>query len=107
MTLPMIHLLPSQLNFSIPKCLSGTGLRQFVEQCLSLLEIGGVKPLGEPAVDRCQELVGFGTLTLLLPQTDQAHGGSQLPGFGLLAAGNGEGLLEAGFGLGRIWSRLA
>jgi hypothetical protein len=62
------------------------------------LQVGSVKALREPAVDRCQELVGLGALTLLLPQATQAHGGAQLPGFGLLAAGNGQGLLEAGFG---------
>ena len=44
----------------------------------------------------------LGPLALLLPQPAQAHGGAQLPGFGLLAAGDGQGLLEAGFSLGRI-----
>jgi len=32
---------------------------------------------------------------------------AQLPGFGLLAAGNGEDVIEAGFGLGCIWASLA
>ncbi len=38
-----------------------------VEERLGLLEIGGVKPLGEPAVDRCQEAVSLGAFALLLP----------------------------------------
>src|SRR5215471_1742313 len=71
-------------------------LRQRVQQRLRLLEVGGVKPLGEPAVDGCQQLVGFGPLALLLPEARKAHGGAQLPGFGLLAAGNGEGEDERG-----------
>jgi hypothetical protein len=37
-------------------------------------------------------------LILLLPQARQARGGAQFPGFGLLLAGNVEGLVEAGFG---------
>src|SRR5262249_3481797 len=71
------------------------------------LEIRGVEALGEPAVDRCEELVGLGALALLLPELTQAHGRPQLPGFGLLAAGDRERLLEAGFGLHGIWDRLA
>jgi hypothetical protein len=36
-------------------------------------------------------------LVLLLPQTRQAHGGSQLQGFGLLVVGHSEGLQKACF----------
>ncbi len=31
---------------------TGVALRQRVHQCLRFLEVGGVKALGEPAVDR-------------------------------------------------------
>ena len=41
---------------------------EFLQQRLRLLEVGGVKALGEPAVDRCQQLTGLGALALLLPQ---------------------------------------
>src|SRR6266446_406580 len=69
---------------------------QCIKQCSSLLEVSGVKPLGEPAVDRCEQVVGFGALALLLPEARQAHSGAQLQRFRLLAAGNVQGLLEAG-----------
>ena len=42
------------------------------------LEVSGVKTLGAPAVDRCQQLPGLSALALLLPQVAQAHGGPQL-----------------------------
>ena len=41
---------------------------EFLQQRLGLLQVGRVKALGEPAIDRCQQLVGFGPLALLLPQ---------------------------------------
>jgi hypothetical protein len=47
---------------------TGIALRQHVQQRLGLLEVGGVKALGEPAVDRRQQRMGFGLLALLLPQ---------------------------------------
>src|SRR5215831_9078539 len=86
---------------------TGVALRQRIQQYLRRLQVSGVKALGEPAVDRCQQFVGFGALALALPQASQAGGGAQLPGFGLLAAGNGESVLEADFGLGRIWGTVA
>ena len=55
---------------------TGVALRQRIQQCLRLLQISRVKALGEPAVDGCQQRVGFGALALLLPQARQAGGGS-------------------------------
>ena len=52
-------------------------LRQFIQQCPGLLQVGGVKALGEPAVDRREQHVGFGTLALLLLQASKAHGRAQ------------------------------
>ena len=57
---------------------TGGALRQRVQQCLRLLQVSGVKALGEPAVDRCEQLAGLGTLVLLLPQAGEARGGAQL-----------------------------
>ena len=42
-------------------------LSQFVEQRLRLFQIGGVEALGEPAVDRGEEVAGFGAPALLAP----------------------------------------
>ena len=41
--------------------------RQLIEQGLRLFQIGGVKALGEPAVDRCQQFACFGATALLAP----------------------------------------
>ena len=76
-----------------------TSLAQRSEQCLSFLQVGGVKALGEPVVDLRQELSRFRPLALLPPEPGQAHGGPQFQRFGLLAASDLEGLLEVSFGL--------
>ena len=71
---------------------------QLIEQRLGLLQIGGVKALGEPAVDRRQELQA----SARLPCCCHNRAGSVrpvAPMIGLLVAGHGEGLLEAGFRL--------
>src|SRR5262249_35623770 len=78
---------------------TGVALRQRVQQRLGLLEISGVKAFGEPPVDWGQEVMGFLTFALLLPQARQTHGGTQLPGLGLLLTGNSKGLLETCFRL--------
>src|SRR5215471_9531494 len=74
-------------------------IERLLQERLRLLQVSRITALREPARDRCQEVSGFGALALLLPQAGQAHGGPQLPGFGLLLAGNGQRLLEAGFRL--------
>ena len=45
-----------------------TGSRQFVEQHLCVLQIGGVEALGELAVNGRQQLARFGPPTLFGPQ---------------------------------------
>src|SRR5262245_1115507 len=52
-----------------------------------LLQVGGVKALREPVVDRRQQFARLDPLALLLPQPRQAHGRPQLPGLGLLVLG--------------------
>jgi putative transposase len=71
--------------------------RELLQQCLRLLQVGGIKPLGEPAIDLRQELSGVIAPALLLPQPAQAHRGPQLPRLRLLAASHAKGLLEPGF----------
>ena len=61
---------------------------ELVEQGLGVLQVGGVKPLGEPAVDRCQEVVRLGTPTLIAPQPSKAGGRTQLPETRALPAGD-------------------
>ncbi len=69
------------------------------QQRLRLLQVSGVKALGEPTVDRRQQLAGLVPLALALPQPTQTHRGPKLPGLGLLAAGDVEGLMKVGFRL--------
>ena len=94
------------------RCISG-GLctqdlfPQLFQQCLRLLQVGGVKAFGKPAVYRREQRVGRGPLPLLLPPPAQACCGAQLPRFGLLVAGNGESLVETGFSPGHLWNGLA
>src|SRR5437867_695048 len=70
---------------SLPTYEETSRSRQRIEQCPGLLEVKGVEPFGEPAVDLGQELTGFGALVLLLPQPTQAQRRPQLPRLGLLA----------------------
>src|SRR6266851_9140634 len=70
--------------------------RQLIEQRLRLSQVTGVEPFGEPAIDLGQQLPSLGALTLLLPQTTQAGGGTEFERPGLLGMRHVEGLLEAG-----------
>jgi hypothetical protein len=47
---------------------------QLHKKCPGLLQVSGVKPLREPAVDGRQQRVGRGVLALALPQARQARG---------------------------------
>src|SRR2546427_4085863 len=60
--------------------------------------VGAVRPL-ERGIDRCEERIGLSALVLLLPEATEARRDSQLPGFGLLTAGNVEGFAKVGFRL--------
>ena len=51
--------------------------RQLLQQCLRVLEVSGVKPLGEPAVDWRQEVIGFLAFALLLPEPSEAGGSTE------------------------------
>ena len=76
------------------------GSGQLVEQPLRFFQIGGVEPLGEPAVDRREEVGGFGTAALVAAQPGKAHGGAQFPEPCLLLLGDGQGFeIQA---LGRV-----
>src|SRR5215510_10399754 len=61
---------------------------QLLQQRFRLLQIFGVKPLCEPAVDFRQHLPRFVLLALLLPEPDKARGGAEFRRLRLLSAGN-------------------
>ena len=81
---------------------AGVPLRQRLQQRLGSLEVGSVKALGEPAVDWCQEVMGFLAFALLLPESSQAGGSTEFEGFGLLILGYRNGLPEAVLGFSLI-----
>ena len=68
-----------------------TGSSQLVEQRLRLFQIGGVEAFGEPAVDRREEIAGFGAAALVAAEPGEAHGGAQFPELGLLLLGDAQG----------------
>src|SRR5262249_29927881 len=74
-------------------------LPQRIEQRPGVLQVRCVKPLSEPVIDWCQQVVGFLSLALLLPEATEAHGGPQFERFRLLTAGNVQGSLQPGFRL--------
>jgi hypothetical protein len=41
---------------------------ELVEERLGVLQIGGVEALGEPAVDRREQVVGLGAFALIAPE---------------------------------------
>jgi hypothetical protein len=44
-----------------------------VEQLVRILQVGGIEALGEPALDRREQVVCLGPPTLLGPQPGEAH----------------------------------
>jgi hypothetical protein len=66
------------------------------------LQVLGVKPFGEPAVDLSEELSRLIALALGLPRPAQACRCPQLQRFRWLVASHIEGLAKAGFLLWRV-----
>src|SRR5215475_9334688 len=81
--------------------------RECIEQRLGLLQVDGVKSLGEPVVHLHQQRVGLSALALELPQATQAHGGAQFEGFCLLVTGHIEGVLKTRLGFVVIQTALS
>jgi hypothetical protein len=69
---------------------------QLLQERLGFLEVGGVKALGELAVNRGEQLAGCGALALALPQARQAGGGASLEGLRLLVLGSCQSLGKTG-----------
>src|ERR1700737_465975 len=66
-------------------------LLEFVEQRFCLFEIGGVEAFGEPAVDRREQVAGFGAAALVAAEPGEARGGAQFPELGFLLLGDAQG----------------
>ena len=75
------------------------------QQRPGLLQVGSVKPFGEPAISFGQKLTGCCPLALLLPQLAQAHGDPQLRGFCLLVTRHTKSLVKTGLGLPMVLGR--
>src|SRR5215813_11353040 len=78
------------------------GSPQLVQQSLRLFQIGCVEALSEPAVDRSEEVAGFGAAAVVAEQTREAGGGTQFPHLGFLLLGDPERFaiqLLGGFGI--------
>jgi hypothetical protein len=57
---------------------------QLIEQCLGVLQVGGVEALGEPAIDRCQQRMRLCALALVMPRPREAGRGALFPELGVL-----------------------
>ena len=65
--------------------------RQFFEQRLRRHQVGRVETFGEPAVDRSEEVAGFGVAALVAAEPGEARGGAQFPELGLLLRSDAQG----------------
>jgi hypothetical protein len=81
--------------------------RQPFKPRLGVPHVCRVNPLDEPAVDRREQVGGLGSRAPLRPQVIEADGSLPLQRHRLLAAGDAQGLLEAGFCLARVRDSLA
>src|SRR6516162_624920 len=60
------------------------GSRQLVEQRLGFFQVGGVEALGEPPIDRGEQLARLAPPALLVPEPGEAGRGAQFPELGVL-----------------------
>ncbi len=73
--------------------------RQLVEHRLRLLQIGGVEPFGEPAVNGAEEVAGLGGLVLGVPEAGEGGRGAEFSELGGLGAGDVNGPVQRGLRL--------
>src|SRR5215831_9631423 len=59
-------------------------LAQAIEQLLRLSEVWCIKTLGEPFVDRGENVVGFAAAILICKEPSEANSGAQFPQLGVL-----------------------
>src|SRR6516165_568127 len=70
--------------------IASTPSLQVVEQRLRLFQIGRSETFSEPAIDRREEVAGFGMAALVAAQPRKARGGAQFPELGLLLSGDAQ-----------------
>src|SRR5216683_2628744 len=75
-------------RFSAPHVGQFTSRTQLVEQCLGVLEVGGVEAFGEPAVDFGEHRSRFIAAALAVEQARETHRCTQLQRFRALALSN-------------------
>src|SRR5690348_6343828 len=52
---------------------------QLLQQRLRLLEVRRIEALGEPAIERREQVAGFGALALVAPEAGEAGGRAKFP----------------------------
>jgi hypothetical protein len=62
-----------------------------MEQRCCLLQVGRVEALGEPAIDRRENVARFLVAALVVAEPGEARGGAQLPELRLLLRGDAQG----------------
>jgi hypothetical protein len=67
---------------------------KLTEQQFGLFENRPVEAFGEPAVDRCEQIPGFGALALITPEAGEVGGGAWFPSLRALATRDLDGLTE-------------
>src|SRR5262245_6680228 len=77
---------------------TGVALRQRVQQCLGLLQVSGVKALGEPVIHWGEQVMGLLAFALLLPEASETASSAEFPRFRRLILGYRHGVMETGFG---------
>src|SRR5690242_396166 len=80
---------------------------EFAEQPLGVPKVRGVEALGEPAVDRGEEVVRLPALAPIGPEPRERGGGPQLPPPGALLPGHLDRVQEACLGSRAVRDRAA
>ena len=80
---------------------SAVGSRQLLEQLLRFFQVGGVKALGEPAIDGREEVASLGEAAPVAVKPGEVCGRAQFERAGLLALGDRQQLFEQFLRVGR------
>ena len=93
-----------EMSERVAREMSAELLTQLVEQCLGFLQIGRPEPLGEPAVDRREEVGRRLPFVTLGPEPGEIACSTELEKPGMLLTRNTEGRIKPPFG--PIWKAL-